>query len=222
MIPSVWYEMDTRRSFLKRLLAWCGSTCLLLSSATRVALSHGRKILPKETRATVLFQDNPATLDIRHVEVTPLRLFGAMGQTAHTVDLAAWRLEVSGEVDRPFRLAYEDITALPQTERRVLLVCPDTFSFLAHWKGFSLKALLERARVREGVQRVEIRSADDLIERVESFPVEDIWKEKVFLAYAVNGERLPERHGFPLRVVAEDRYGNHWVKYVASVKALDS
>ena len=40
---------------------------------------------------------------------------------------------------------------------------------------------------------------------------------KVFLAYEVNGQRLPQKHGFPLRVVAEDHYGFQWVKYVSSL-----
>jgi sulfoxide reductase catalytic subunit YedY len=33
----------------------------------------------------------------------------------------------------------------------------------------------------------------------------------------VNGKDLPRRHGFPLRVVAEDSYGSDWVKYVTRV-----
>jgi sulfoxide reductase catalytic subunit YedY len=145
-----------------------------------------------------------------------------MGQSLHEVDLDAWRLTVAGEVDRPLALSYAQIKALPAINRRVLLICPDTFSFLADWKGVSLRRLLEIARARSGVSQVEIRSADDLIERVERFPVSDVRRDKVFLAYAVNGETLPEAHGFPLRVVAEDRYGNHWVKYVVSVSALAS
>ena len=49
---------------------------------------------------------------------------------------------------------------------------------------------------------------------METFPIEDYLTHKASLAYGVNGETLPERHGFPLRVVAEDHYGNDWVKYV--------
>jgi len=212
--------MFTRRNFVKRFLGWSASAIVLLSPAVRIVRAQSRRILPKGTRTTTLFQENPATLDIRNLDVTPIRLFGTMGQTMHSVDLAAWRLHVSGEVDLPQALRYEDITALPAIERRVLLVCPETFSFLADWKGISLGRILKVARAREGVTRVEIRSADDLIERQEVFAIEDIRQEKVFLAYAVNGEPLPEAHGFPLRVVAEDRYGNHWVKYVVSVRAL--
>jgi DMSO/TMAO reductase YedYZ molybdopterin-dependent catalytic subunit len=212
--------MYTRRHFVKRFLGGCASIFMLLSPAVRIVRAQIRRILPKGTRTTTLFQEDPAKLDIRNLEATPIRLFGTMGQTMHTADLATWRLRVSGEVDRPLALSYEDIVVLPSMQRRVLLVCPGVFSFVADWKGVSLRKILEAAQVRDGVRRVEIRSADDLIERQEVFAIEDIRQEKVFLAYAVNGEPLPEAHGFPLRVVAEDRYGNHWVKYVVSVKAL--
>jgi len=42
--------------------------------------------------------------------------------------------------------------------------------------------------------------------------------DKVFLAYEVNGKPLPQRHGFPLRAVAEDSFGYDWVKYVYKVE----
>jgi sulfoxide reductase catalytic subunit YedY len=44
----------------------------------------------------------------------------------------------------------------------------------------------------------------------------------VFLAYQVNGQALPKKHGFPLRVVAEGYYGGDWVKYVYKVVAHKS
>jgi len=36
----------------------------------------------------------------------------------------------------------------------------------------------------------------------------------------VNGRDLPEKHGFPLRAVAEDHMGSVWVKYVQRVEAV--
>ena len=51
-------------------------------------------------------------------------------------------------------------------------------------------------------------------DKVEKFPIKDVLNDKVFLAYEVNGQPLPRRHGFPLRLVAEGYYGDEWVKYV--------
>ena len=53
---------------------------------------------------------------------------------------------------------------------------------------------------------------------MESFPAEDVLSNKVFLAYGVNGETLPKKHGFPLRIVAKDYCGFNWLKYVYKVK----
>jgi sulfoxide reductase catalytic subunit YedY len=49
--------------------------------------------------------------------------------------------------------------------------------------------------------------------------VEDVLSDRVFLAYGVNGKPLPERHGFPLRLVAEGYYGYDWIKYVYRITA---
>jgi len=50
-------------------------------------------------------------------------------------------------------------------------------------------------------------------------PLDDVLTDKVFLAYKVNGEVLPRKHGFPLRVVVEGHYGYDWAKYVYKVTA---
>ena len=52
------------------------------------------------------------------------------------------------------------------------------------------------------------------------FPLAEVLADKVFLAHSVNGDVLPERHGYPIRVVAEDFYGADWVKYVYKVTVL--
>ena len=50
-----------------------------------------------------------------------------------------------------------------------------------------------------------------------TFPLEDILSDRVFLAYGVNSVTLPQKHGFPLRLVAEGYPGSDWVKYVSQV-----
>ena len=52
----------------------------------------------------------------------------------------------------------------------------------------------------------------------EQFKVDEIKTDKVFISYAVNGQKLPHKHGFPLRVVAEDHWGSEWVKYVYKIE----
>lgn len=51
-------------------------------------------------------------------------------------------------------------------------------------------------------------------------PLADIRSSKVFLACKVNGEVLPEKNGYPLRVVAQDYVGDDWVKYVLKMDLI--
>jgi sulfoxide reductase catalytic subunit YedY len=165
---------------------------------------------------------NPANLDTRNLDLTPVEAFETMGLDDHDVDLKKWQLEINGQVQRSLRLTYYQIVQLPAIERNVLLICPGVFAYHARWKGISVAKLLETAGVDSGVTDVTFSGPDGTYEKTERFPIADIRSDKVFLAYGVNGSVLPKKHGFPLRVVAEDHYGGEWVKYVSKVTAYKS
>jgi DMSO/TMAO reductase YedYZ molybdopterin-dependent catalytic subunit len=213
--------MEKRRQFLKLLLggaAWVGTGLgSVFSMARWVIAETGRIILPKGTPRESLIDKNPAELDARNLEVTPLENFGTMGLTDHAVRIEQWGFEVDGHVKKPLRLTYEEIKRLPSVERKVLMICPGFFANQGTWKGLSLGELLKLAHAEEGVTHVTVRGPDGKYENSQRYPLEDVLSNKVFLAYEVNGKPLPQRHGFPLRAVAEGYYGYDWVKYVYRV-----
>jgi sulfoxide reductase catalytic subunit YedY len=213
--------METRRHFIRRVLGCLGLAGFLFSPFSilvRSALAQAKKIiLPKETKRESLVTRNPADLDTQNLEITPLQDFQTMGPTDHKVDLGTWRLEVKGHVKTPLDLTYKQITSLPSVERDVLLICPGVFANHGRWKGISMSALLKMVKAEEGVTHVTVRGPRGASEKVERFSIEEILSNKVFLSYQVNGQILPQKHGFPLRVVAEDHYGYEWVKYVDQI-----
>jgi sulfoxide reductase catalytic subunit YedY len=81
-----------------------------------------------------------------------------------------------------------------------------------------LKGLLELAEAEKNLSQVTFSSQEGPYGRNEKFAIEEVLAGKIFLSYAVNGESLPQKHGFPLRVVAEGHYGSSWIKYVSEVK----
>jgi sulfoxide reductase catalytic subunit YedY len=166
-----------------------------------------------------LVSKNPANLDTRNLELTPVEGFETMGLDDHDVDLNKWRLEIDGNVHRSLRLTYNQILQMPSIERNVLLICPGFFAYHARWKGISVAKLLETAELDSGVTDVTFSGPNGTYEKTERFSIEDILSDKVFLAYSVNDSVLPKKHGFPLRVVAEDYYGGDWVKYVYRITA---
>jgi len=213
--------MEKRRQFLKFFVggaAWVGTGLGSLFSLAKWALAEtGKTILPKGTARESLIDKNPADLDAQNLELTPIENFGTMGLTDHAVSIEKWVLEVDGHVKKPLRLTYEEIKKLPSVERNVLMICPGFFANHGNWKGFSLSALLKRTQADDGTTHVTVRGPDGKYENSQRYPVEDILSNKVFLAYEVNGKPLPQRHGFPLRAVAEGYYGYDWVKYVYRV-----
>ena len=185
----------------------------------RVYAQTKRIILPKGTKMTSLVDKNPAELDTRHLEVIPLKEFETMGLTDHEEDIKTWRLKITGRVQKPMSLSYDQVLSLPAIERKVLLICPGFFSNHGQWKGISVTQLLKLAQPESGITHVTFRGPPGRYAKTERFPLEAINTDKVFLAYQVNGQMLPRKHGFPLRLVAEDHYGSQWVKYVHEVEA---
>jgi DMSO/TMAO reductase YedYZ molybdopterin-dependent catalytic subunit len=211
----------SKRRFLKISIKFIAGISLLVSplfSWIRLVRAKVQKmILPKDFPRKDLVDKNPADLDTHELDITPLKDFGTMGITDQDTNLDVWRLKVEGLVERPFQLTYSQILALPAIERNVLLICPGFFANHGRWKGISMTALLEKAKVKDGATLVTFRGPEGKYEKTERFYLKDALSDKVFLAYEVNGKPLPKKHGFPLRVVAEGHYGFNWVKYVHKI-----
>ncbi len=176
-------------------------------------------ILPKNTPRDQLTGKHPRNLDTRNLEITPLDDFETMGPTDHEVDPVTWRLEINGEVKKPLKVSLSQILQMPSISRNVLLICPGIFANHGKWKGVSIGKLLEAADVKADADRVTITGPVGPYEKTAQFPIADIRSDKVFLAYQVNDQTLPQEHGFPVRVVAEDYYGDDWIKYVDRITA---
>jgi DMSO/TMAO reductase YedYZ molybdopterin-dependent catalytic subunit len=133
------------------------------------------------------------------------------GSPPEEVDIAAYRLEVAGLVDSPLSLTYEDILAYPAATEVLLLICPGVFQDNAEWTGVPVWRLLEDAGLKAEAAKV-VFHADSY---TATLPLDEInANDSIFLAHTVNGETLPLEHGYPLRLVAKDRFGYDWVKWV--------
>jgi DMSO/TMAO reductase YedYZ molybdopterin-dependent catalytic subunit len=179
--------------------------------------AQAKKILPKGFKREGLKNMNPAEIDNRNLDIDPLEKFGTMGPTDVAVDGKTYRLKITGAVLHPLSLSYDQILKFPSLTEPVLLICPGFFSNNGRWTGVSFKALLQEAQVKKEAKYVDVKGAYEKTVRI---PLKDIDRKKIFLAYRVNGETLPQKHGFPMRLVYEDAYGYDWIKYVDEVVVL--
>jgi DMSO/TMAO reductase YedYZ molybdopterin-dependent catalytic subunit len=134
-------------------------------------------------------------------------------------DIATWRLSVTGLVDRPFDLTYDELIAMPLIEQYVTIACVSNevgghLVGNALWRGVRLKELFERAGLRPEATQVVGRSVDRF---TVGFPVSHAIADdrEPMVAVAMNGEALPANHGFPARLIVPGLYG-----YVSATKWL--
>ena len=176
--------------------------------------AQAKNILPKGFKREALRSMNPAEIDNRNLDIDPLGKFGTMGPTDVAVDVKTYQLRIRGAVNHPLSLSYDQILKFPSLTEVVLLICPGFFANNGRWTGVSFQTLLQEAQVKKEARYVDIKGAYEKGVRIR---LKDIDRKRIFLAYRVNGETLPQKHGFPLRLVYEDAYGFDWVKYVDEV-----
>jgi sulfoxide reductase catalytic subunit YedY len=176
-----------------------------------ICWAETKKIIPKGFSKGKLKDMNPAEIDSRNLEIDPLGKFGTMGPTDVAIDIKTYRLKVTGKVGHPLSLSYDEILKYPSLAETVLLICPGFFANNGRWTGVNLKSLIQEAQVKKEAQYIDVIGAHEKRVRI---PLRALDQKRIFLAYRVNGEALPQKHGFPLRLVYEDAYGSDWVKYV--------
>ncbi len=132
------------------------------------------------------------------------------------VSKESWRLKITGLVDRPMELTFDDLLARPQVERYVTLSCVSnsvggSLVGNARWQGVLLADLLDEAGVQGSAEQLASRSVDGW---TCGSPLESITDGRdAMLAVAMNGEPLPAAHGYPVRIVVPGLYG-----YVSATK----
>lgn len=178
--------------------------------------AKAKRILERGFPKDRLLNMNPADVDSRNLDIDPLDKLGTMGPTDVEIDIKTYRLKVTGNVERALSLRYDDILKRPALTEAVLLICPGFFVNHANWTGCGLKGLLEEARVRKGAESIDVKGAGKSVR----ISLKDLAEKRVFLAHRVNGETLPRKHGFPLRLVYEDAFGFDWIKYVDEIVVL--
>ena len=131
------------------------------------------------------------------------------------VDIETYRLKIGGQVDEPLSLTYNQVKAMPAYEKVTKLNCIEGWSKTYLWRGVRIKDLLDRASYDPSANTVIFRCYDGYST---SLPLDYIVKNEILLAYAMNDAVTPPERGFPFQVVAEDRFGYKWVKWVTEVE----
>ena len=134
------------------------------------------------------------------------------------VNLEEWTLKVTGLVENPYEISFEELLTRPFVERYVTLSCVSNSvggSLVGHakWLGVPLSLILDEAGPLPEAEQIVGRSVDDF---TVGFPSTIPYDGRdALVAVGMNDEPLPIEHGFPVRLVVAGLYG-----YVSATKWL--
>lgn len=132
------------------------------------------------------------------------------------VDIATYELGVSGIVDDPATYTYSEVTSgFPSYEKVVRLDCVEGWGATILWRGVLVRDILDRSGVQRGARSVVFTAVDGY---TTSFPIGYFYDNDILLAYSMNGTTLPRERGFPFQLVAEDKWGYKWCKWVTGME----
>ncbi len=125
------------------------------------------------------------------------------------VDRDSWRLDIIGQVENPRVYTFAEIAAMPAVEQETTLLCisygiGSGLCSNAIWKGVPLPTVLAQVKPKPEVTTVLFHAADGYYE---TFKIAKAMEPTTLVAYEMNGEPLPQRHGYPLRMIVPGLYG---------------
>jgi DMSO/TMAO reductase YedYZ molybdopterin-dependent catalytic subunit len=124
--------------------------------------------------------------------------------TVPDTDLATWDFRVSGEVEHPITLDWEQFNELPKTENVQDIHCVTRWSrFDTQFGGVHWRELAELVLPRPSARYVVAHAEQGFTANV---PLEFLEHEEALLATEADGEPLTPDHGWPLRLVIPGKY----------------
>jgi len=134
-------------------------------------------------------------------------------------DPRTWRLRVSGAVENPFELTFDELRALPSTDWRGDIHCVTRWSKLdTHWRGLLFRTLVERAKPAPAATHV-IQHADNAY--TTNLPLSLMMGDDCLIAYEFDGRPLEPIHGGPVRMLVPQRYFWKSAKWLHGIEFLD-
>jgi len=144
--------------------------------------------------------------------------------TDPTVGADNWSLQIGGLVDNPLTFTLDQLQQLATTKKITTLCCisneinGDLIS-TGEWQGVPLSDLLAQAGVQATAVDLKFTAADDY---QDSVPVAIGQDPNVLLVVGMNGQPLPDDHGFPARLIIPPIYGMKNVKWITKIEAVQA
>jgi DMSO/TMAO reductase YedYZ molybdopterin-dependent catalytic subunit/thiosulfate reductase cytochrome b subunit len=136
-----------------------------------------------------------------------------------------FRLKVGGLVENPVELSLADIDNLGKAQNITMQHCIQGWTGIAKWGGLPMKVLVDLVRPQPNAKVVAFFSFGGSLyggSYYDTQSLENVQKAQCLLASEMNGKRLPEEYGAPLRLRVENQLGYKMVKWIERIEFIES
>lgn len=131
------------------------------------------------------------------------------------INISDYNLEITGLVSEEKRLSYDEILSEQKYKKAVTLHCVEGWSDTLLWEGILVRDLIDPL---EEANTVIFYAYDGYST---ALPLSYLYDNDIIMAYKVNEKVLPNENGFPFQLVAEDKYGIKWIKWITKIEVSD-
>ncbi len=135
------------------------------------------------------------------------------------IDIEEYTLEITGLVDEEKSYTYDEVTNGHQSYKKVLtLYCVEGWDVTLLWEGVLVRDLINEAGAKPGANTVILHAYDGY---TTSFPLDYLMQNDIIMAYRMNDITIPPERGYPFQLVAEDKWGYKWIKWITKIELSD-
>jgi DMSO/TMAO reductase YedYZ molybdopterin-dependent catalytic subunit len=131
------------------------------------------------------------------------------------VDISKYHLDITGLVDAPQSYTYDQVKNFKNYSKVVDIFCVEGWNVNILWQGVLVRDLINQAKPRPAANTVIFYAADGY---TTSFPLSYFYDNDILLAFEMNGATMPPERGFPFELVAENKWGYKWIKWVTKIE----
>jgi DMSO/TMAO reductase YedYZ molybdopterin-dependent catalytic subunit len=198
----------------RQLLQWAGAGLLVNIAGTLLYDPIGRLSMPVNEGLEGLLLSQQPTPEFPVSAIEPKQLIVNSFKGTPEIDLANFRLQLTGEVSKNLSLSIAELQSLPFTSMVIRHVCVEGWAAIVQWGGVKLRDLLTLAQLKPSAKYVYFKSVDGYYE---SWDLASALHPQTLLAYQMNGAPLPPENGAPLRLAAPIKLGYKQSKWVNEI-----
>ena len=127
-----------------------------------------------------------------------------------------YRLTITGLTNKTDIYTYQKVLGqYPHYTKLVTLHCVEGWDATILWEGVQVRDLIRNAGPDTRANTVVFTAHDGY---TTSFPLDYLMNRDIIMAYKMNNVTLPAERGYPFQLVAEDKWGYKWAKWIEKIE----